>query len=870
MTAGPVRPAIPRLGWMAGGAWAGACAGEHVSWSLWCGEGLTAWAWAGLVVCVAAVVWSRRRPALRAAVAVTLAGLALGVAASGLQGAAWQRQGRLVGDCGARTWSGTVEEDPTPGAYGTSVQVVVSGGPLDGGRVRVRWPADSPVPDLGRMVRFSAVLKPLPPGELWARRTAQSGVCATGSAWKAEVGGWRPGPVGWLHRWRCETVELLAGVEGSGGDLLTGILLGDRRRLKGTEAEEDFRVLGLSHLVAVSGTHLGIACGAVAGLGHLLRLRRRWLVLLTMGAGVAYTVVTGLPLSAVRALAMMLAAGVAMLVGRRADPAASLAGAVLLVLAVEPWSVFDIGLRLSVLAVASLLAFGALVAEWASEALPAAAHRLGQVIALTCVAQIATMPLVSSAFGMVSVLAPLANAYAAPLVSLALCLGLVAALIGSVLPVLGLLVARGAGAVLGVAAWLSSGLADCPGAAVVTSSSALLVVGVVTAAVAVWAIWPRPRSRTSARALAVGAVVCTVLAAWGPPPARRAEVVVLDVGQADAILVRDGGRTMLVDAASDPTVLRQALARHGVRRIDVLVLTHAHDDHIGGVAGLSGVCSVGWVGIPGVGRPCVDEDARWLGPETEIRTLAAGAAWSIGSTKVRVLWPPERSPVELHTNDTSVVLHCATGALDIVLTGDAEGASQRGMAERGSIEPIEVLKVPHHGSRNGLTPEGLAAWQPEVALVSVGTGNRFGHPSAETIELLRAESVRTVRTDLLGDLTVEIGHTGFRVRTQRHGGADVVRARILSVQDRVCAPAARCAVQEIDSRGRCGGQRPGGAQTGLSDLWLRGVAPRERAPPLARSRERRGRPRLQLRCVRRGARRGVIDHQRGQYVAVRV
>ncbi|MBN2848101.1 MAG: DNA internalization-related competence protein ComEC/Rec2 [Coriobacteriia bacterium] len=839
-----------------------------MSWTRWTGGRYQPAVLAWLALCAA--LWLARpgRRPIRAVRALVVAGLLAGAVVSCLQGEAWLRQCALVADSGAREWTAIVEADPMPGAFGTTVRARIAGGVLDGARVRVRWPQGSPVPELGRTVRFSAILNPLPTDESWARRAARSGACGTGSAWRAEVGAWRPGVSGALLAWRASMLDRMADVPGVGGDLLEGIVLGDRRRLIGTRAEEEFRVLGLSHLVAVSGSHLALACGAVALIGSALGLRRRPLVLATFAAGAAYAVVTGMPYSALRSLLMLGVAGSAQLLGRRADGLAALAVAVAAVLVIEPWSVFDVGLQLSALAVAGLLVFGSLATRWTTAGLPPYAYPVGATLALTGVAQAVTVPVVASTFGMVSVAAPLANAYAGPLVSLALWFGLLGTVVSSVMPAIGRVAVQASAAVLGATAWLSHLVAELPGAASAMNAGPALGAAVAAAGAAVWIWWPLPRSVRSARRTIAVLVTLTLAFAVGPAPVRSARLVVLDVGQGDAILVQDGGRTMLVDTGPDGTTLRRALARHGIRRIDVLVLTHAHDDHTGGVTGLSGTASIGWIGVPGVGPPCVAEGAPWLGPDVEVRTLSAGDSWRMGQMQVRGVWPPAEPMTELGTNDTSVVLQVGRGEFDAVLTGDVEAEAQEGMASAGLLGDVEVLKVPHHGSVNGLTVTGLEGWDPEDALVSVGVGNSFGHPDPVVMRMLESAGAQVWRTDLRGDVEVEIRRHGYSVRSERRGEPVAVRARMSPTARCHAAPARppRACVAEAP----CGSQGHPGARTRLPDLRRRGSAARARDPPASRSCGRGGRSRLQLRQFRWRDRRCGRRDCGCQHAAVRI
>lgn len=831
--------------------WVGCVAGEGLAWTVHGGASACTGVGAAVSGMIALAIVGRRWPGIRGLVALLIAGAVTGACVSALQGARWHVQSETVADCGAREWVGVVEADPIQGRFGSTVRVRIRGGPLDGARVRVYWPAEEAVPDLGRTVRFSAVLRQVSTEEAWGRRVARTGAVALGTAWRAETGAWRCGVTGPLFAWRARVLARMHHIGGAGGDLLEGIVLGDRRRLADTPADEDFRVLGLTHLVAVSGSHLALACAAVAVVGGALRVPRRPLVLATLAAGAAYAAVTGMAFAALRSLMMLGVGSMGALSGRRGDGIASLGAGVIAVLAVEPWSVYDIGLQLSVLAVGSLLLFGALATAWAEAGVPRWGRTVAGPIALTLVAQVVTVPVIASCFGMVSLLAPLANAYAGPMVSLALWAGLAGAVVVELVAPVGTWLMQSSAAVLQATAWIAAWMASAPGAAIAMGSGILLVLVPVGAAVTAWVVWPLPRSIAGARAVVASAVALTIAAAVGPAGSRQASLVVLDVGQGDAILLRDGGRTMLVDGGPDEVSLRRALARHGVRRIDVLVLTHAHDDHTGGVPGLAQVADIGWTGYP-----AIDSDHfAWVDPRQggasgfgDPRALAAGDTWRVGGTFVTVLWPPRECADELGTNDTSVILRLERGGFDAILAGDAERSALEGAASGFGLEPVEVLKVPHHGSENGLTLEALALLSARDALISVGTGNDFGHPDASTLSMLEESGCRVWRTDISGDLTVRVRKNGYGVTGSVHGMPGALRARMDTLPRQRCV----CASLAWSSREAMhGGQGARGSQAGLPHLRRGRAAAGARAPPAPQPHRRSRRSHVQLRGVRR-------------------
>ncbi len=744
----PPRPSVPPLAWVSGGVWGGVLFAESLAWRVFEGRVPEAAIAAVAFACAAgaAVAWRVRV----AAAVLVCAGLAAGCVAGGAYWNAWRHDiasyARAPGP-----YTLITAHDARSGAFGPSVEGVVADATGVRRRVKAFFGRDEQAPELGQLTRVTGRLRPAQADER-GRRMHQDGVSGTLSVNSRGQARWAPGVAGAIGHLRLRCVERVRRVPGDAGALLSGVLLGDRRLLADTPAEADFATAGLTHLVAVSGSHLVVVGALAAWLLDRLRVRRTAVMVAVVTVMAGYVVATGLQPSAVRALVMTVVAVGAVFGGRRADGIAALSCAVCLAFVVWPPVAFDLGFRLSVASVAGLLVFARLCGAWLEAALPGRVSALAQPLALTLVAQAVTFPLTAPVFGVVSLIAPVANLLVGPLVAAMLVVGLLGLAVGAASSMLGGAALHTAGALASLAVSIAGGLAGVAHAAVpVGEWWTIAAVAVVVAATAVWVLWPAPEHR-AARLAASVAAFCLVVAVAGPPAPAGARVVVLDVGQGDAILIRDGPRTALVDTGPDAGALRAALARHDVRDLEWVALTHAHDDHTGGVPALAGAHRVGGVFVSDTD----DEEAyARIGARLKapVHELDPGTRLTLGALVVTVVWPQEPAE-DASENDSSLVLHVEGLERTMLLTGDAEADVLEPLVRGGVLGPVDVLKVGHHGSRASLTSGVLAALRPKTAVISVGAENRFGHPTSEALEMLRTAGVGVSRTDLNGDVEV--------------------------------------------------------------------------------------------------------------------
>ncbi|SDQ75651.1 ComEC/Rec2 family competence protein [Actinopolyspora saharensis] len=555
-----------------------------------------------------------------------------------------------------------------------------------------------------------------------------------------------------------EVCSRVLGSEAAG--LLPGLVIGDTGALPATVREE-FRKAGLTHLTAVSGANLAIVCGAALALLRLVRAPRP---LAAAGAGCAllgFVVLAGGEPSVLRAAVMGGIGLLALVLGRGRATLPALAASVIVLLLVDPELAIRPGFALSVTATAALV----LIAPGWSTALRGRGvpRGLAEALAVPAAAQLATGPVVVALSGEFSLVGVLANILAEPVVAPATVLG-VAATLAAGIPRLGELLVWAAAPELEWILLVARRAADVPLATVPLPAG---VFGAVLLAACAGLVLLGARFRATRRWTVLGAclalvVVLIVPAAVRPPwpPGGSWSLVACDVGQGDALVLATGVRdtAVVVDTGPSAALVGECLDRLGVERVPLLVLTHPHADHFAGIAGVADGRRLGRVALGGACR------GAWRGTGVRARIAEAGAREVRLAAGQRLGWPglvlevlaPAAGgcrAVGERVNDASAVLKATTPAGRVLLTGDIELAAQRRLLGSGERLRAEVLKVPHHGSRY-TSEEFLRAVSPELALISVGHGNDYGHPSAAIVATLRSSGALVRRTDRRGDIAV--------------------------------------------------------------------------------------------------------------------
>ncbi|WP_307861710.1 ComEC/Rec2 family competence protein [Nocardioides xinjiangensis] len=557
----------------------------------------------------------------------------------------------------------------------------------------------------------------------------------------------------------------VAGRDADARELVPALVVGDDGGLDARLADE-FRTTGLTHLLAVSGTNLTLVVGSLLVLGRWLGVRGRWLHLL--GAiGIAGFVLTArAEPSVVRAAAMGTVALVGMGSNGRSRGVRGLGVAVLGLLLVWPRLAVTAGFALSVLATAGILL---LAPVWRDALMRWTPRWVAEAVSVPLAAQVACTPVVAALSGQVSLVAVGANLLAAPAVAPATVLGLAGGLLGLLWSPLGVVVAAPAAWSAGWIIAVARRGADVPTAAVDWGTGPVPLAVLTLLCVAAVPLAPRLLGRPGSTLACTGLLVVAMLVRLPTPgwPPDGWVLAMCDVGQGDGIALRAGpGQAVVVDAGPEPAVMDACLDRLGITSVPLLVLTHFHADHVGGVAGVVDGREVGAIEATGLVEPA----AGARGVESAAGRVPAQAAYgltrTVGEVTLQTVWPrPGESrvdPSESAANNASVVLVAEVAGVRVLLTGDVEPSAQAALARDLSDLRVDVLKVPHHGSRHQDT-DWLGSLGARLALVSVGEDNDYGHPAPDLLSSLSSAGMRVWRTDLSGDVAVVARDEGLGV-----------------------------------------------------------------------------------------------------------
>jgi competence protein ComEC len=553
--------------------------------------------------------------------------------------------------------------------------------------------------------------------------------------------------------------------------LVPALVVGDDQGMP-EEVVTAFQASGLTHLLAVSGTNLTLVVGFLLIVARWAGVRARGLVVVGMLGVTGFVLLARTEPSVVRAAAMGTVALIGMGSNGREKGVRALGVAVLLLLLLDPWMALSIGFVLSALATAGILF---LAPPWRDALMTWMPRWLAEATAVPLAAQLACTPVVAAISDQVSLVAVVANMVVAPAVGPATVLGLAGGLLVLLVEPLGVLLGR----VAGLCAWwiieVAERSAAMPTAAVSWSSGATSITLLSLICLGLAFVMPRVLGRRGWAVVLTGLMLLAVVRPLPTPgwPPEGWLMVACDVGQGDGLVLNAGaGTALVVDVGPDPLAIDRCLDRLGVERLAAVVLTHFHEDHVAGLPAVLEERPPDEVVVTAFADPVSGAESvvRWAeAAGVPVRVPAYGEVRRLGSLTWQVVGPSGRFATGAavskgsSANNASVAMLVEVEGIRILLTGDMEPEAQKAMRRALPSLRVDVLKVPHHGSRYQ-DPDFLTGLSARVAIVSAGIDNDYGHPAAETLELLEGSGALVRRTDESGDVAVVVREGQLTVR----------------------------------------------------------------------------------------------------------
>ena len=551
------------------------------------------------------------------------------------------------------------------------------------------------------------------------------------------------------------------------------------------ELLEDFTTAGIVHILSVSGSHISLLAAVMAWLGTLFRLPRQATAVLVIGVIIIYSILAGCVPPVIRSAIMGGLAFLALSLEREKAAGRILVLTGLVMLVVSPLLLFHISFQLSFLATAGLLYLAPAIRGWLLQR--GWPEFLAGSFAITIAAQAAALPILAWYFNQLSLAALLANLLVVPILEWMIVAALLAGLVAFFLPLAGKLVFAGDSLLLGAVAELTRGIAHLPASQVWVPSLGAFWSGLYYSGLVFCLLPLELRQRWQAALLrqkqllaVLLAAVCLLAGWWYMQPAEMT-VHFIDVGQGDACLViTPGHHAFMIDTGGTRDGAFDVGARvdipylwhYGVRKLDYIFLTHAHEDHAAGAGAIVRKLPVGKVVTASEGAAAYRRSLQLPAvPPVTLAEAEEGASFCIDGVKLEVIFAPKQLDAKGRAgNEASNVYRVSYGKASFLFTGDLVTENETKLLAQGKKVRSTVLKVGHHGSDTSTSEAFLQAVAPKWGVFCVGADNSFGHPRPEVVKRLETAGVTIYRTDKDGAV---VFHTdGEKMRVEAYGAGE--------------------------------------------------------------------------------------------------
>ena len=565
------------------------------------------------------------------------------------------------------------------------------------------------------------------------------------------------------------------------------------------ELLEAFTITGIVHILSVSGSHITLMAGTANIVGRFLHMSPRATAALATGVILFYSLLAGAIPPVIRSALMGILTLLALTAGRERDAQHILGLVALGLLLYSPLWLFDISFQLSFGATAGLLYLAPPLRERLRKKLPVF---VADSLAVTIGAQLSVLPIIAWYFNVLSLSSLLANLVIAPIVEWIIVAGLLAGLLASLLPLAGKMIFLMASVVLGLVYELSRWVAALPGSQIYMPTFSWwggmlyymglgwLIIGdeyrkrllSCVGSKYLLAMGQKLRDSKGWQAISLLGMLAVVFYCWQMGcNNKEMQVHFIDVGQGDsALVITPHGRAFMVDTGGvregsydiGSRVDVPYLLHYGVEKLDYIFLTHAHDDHAGGVKGILTKIPVGAIGIghEGAGDYLQTFGTGELGKIKKLLVpLQEGSSIELDGVRIDMLYSPEsrkvqESQLQATGNEFSNLIRVSYGEASFLFTGDLVAEQEQQVLANGTNVASTVLKVGHHGSRTSSSQEFLTAVNPGWAVISCGYNNSFGHPHKEILNRLTScTKAKILRTDQQGAIVFRTDGKSIKV-----------------------------------------------------------------------------------------------------------
>lgn len=559
--------------------------------------------------------------------------------------------------------------------------------------------------------------------------------------------------------------------------LLNGMLIGYRKGLS-KEVQDAFSNAGLTHIMAVSGANISFIILPLAFLLKKLKVRKRASNIALIFIILLFVLITGFEPSVLRAAVMACILLVAAILYREPDVYAAIAVSCIVLLSINPCLLFNIGFQLSYVATISIVMLYKNIKVIFTR--PPIPKWVSETLAATISAQLGVLPITIVCFNKLSLISIISNLLAVPMLEFITILGMIMAIVGQFSLFLSRIIGYINSIFLGMVLYITKFSSELPYASVRTVTPSIIFV-VMYYAFIWFVLWYKPTKKITLKPKhgVIAVSILAVILLFGSFHPQELQVIFLDVGQGDSAFIRTySGKTILIDGGGSnnskqvsnigENVLLPFLLDSGVMKLDAVIASHSHSDHIEGLFDVLEHMKVKRLIIPHLSDESCFKELLEAAEANEVpvsRCYEDDVIKLDDKTYMEVLNPPINWPCDEDSlNNTSLVLRLCYAQTSVLFTGDAEGQVEERLVGRDRSLTSDIIKIGHHGSPSSTGEAFLKSVDPKTAIISVGS-NSFGHPADTVLDLLEQSDIDCLRTDESGAIIMR--SNGKRIKIKR-------------------------------------------------------------------------------------------------------